>query len=432
MKFIRNISRGGFGVVDEVEDEKGNRWARKTFQPRHDLPVGTNVDKLRKRFLREVKVQSRLPAELFVPVIGSDLTGPSPWYTMPLATSNFKTRIEGDKKGATYCKDALAAILNALEFIHKLGIVHRDLKPENVLEIDGKWLVGDLGLVLVSGGATSTLSSKDSAWGSPLYAAPEQATGFHNVTNAADIYSFGCILHDIFGAAARIPFAQCTAPGPVGPIIWKCTETKAHRRLRDIASLRGALLMVLATPSATAPLPTVVEWAKQVASVATWDDDTCSRFARAVATRDDNRSFAPVFMALDEDTLSAILSKCPETWAAVADGYCDWAQSSGFDWEFCDVVIGRLERIFSLGDMTQKSFAAMAAAELGRSHNRWYVMRRVMDMCGPTMDENVAQRLAIEIVASDAQLNFRRCAEVISRPVSDFHPVLASIINARP
>ncbi|MBX3473070.1 MAG: serine/threonine protein kinase [Planctomycetes bacterium] len=429
MRLIRNISRGGFGVVDEVELADGSRLARKTFQPVTNLPVGTNVDKLRKRFLREVKIQSQLPPELFVPVVGSDLTGDHPWYLMPMATNNLQAQIATDRQNNTVCKDALAAILNSLEYLHRLNIVHRDLKPANVLFVDGRWVVSDLGLVLPPGGETSTLTSMNSAWGTQQYAAPEQATGFHNVTAAADIFSFGCILHDMLGNAGRVPFSQCSCTGPVGQIIWKCTESRPTRRFRDIAALRGALLMVLATENASAPLPTVADLVTKLANVGAWDEEECAKFARAISTRESNLAFYRVFVAVDEDVLTALQVRCADTWVAVAEAYCDWVYSTNtFDFSYCDVVIGRLERIFSLGDMSVKAYAALAAARMAASHNRWYVMRRVLDLCGPQLDEGVAARLAIEVVASDAQDYFRLSASQIGREVSEFHPTLARLL----
>lgn len=45
------------------------------------------------------------------------------------------------------------------------------------------------------------------------------------------------------------------------------------------------------------------------------------------------------------------------------------------------------------------ALAASAAAQLGHSHNRWNVMKRVISMCGRNIDDAVAQRVAIEIRA---------------------------------
>jgi hypothetical protein len=108
--------------------------------------------------------------------------------------------------------------------------------------------------------------------------------------------------------------------------------------------------------------------------------------------------------------------------------YCQWIAETGFDFAFCDVLAQRLMLIFKLGDMEIKSEAALASAELARSHNRWYVMERVLHMCGPSLDDTVAERICIDIKAFAAEYNFRRCADGVSRNYSAFHPIIKAAI----
>lgn len=69
----------------------------------------------------------------------------------------------------------LVMILQAVQYLHKLGITHRDLKPENLLYYhpgnDSKLLLTDFGL------ASSQMSGNDTtmqtACGTPEYIAPE-------------------------------------------------------------------------------------------------------------------------------------------------------------------------------------------------------------------------------------------------------------------
>jgi hypothetical protein len=57
-------------------------------------------------------------------------------------------------------------------------------------------------------------------------------------------------------------------------------------------------------------------------------------------------------------------------------------------------------------------------------------MRRVMRMADATLDENLAERLSIEIRAGDAGRHFVQCAECINRSVSDYHPRIARSVQA--
>ena len=72
----------------------------------------------------------------------------------------------------------------------------------------------------------------------------------------------------------------------------------------------------------------------------------------------------------------------------------------------------------------------MASAELGFSHHRFFVMRRVLSMCGANLDEPVARRVAIEIKAQEKQRNFATCVSVLNRSIAEsYHPRIAEAIQ---
>jgi hypothetical protein len=421
------IARGGFGRVDRVRLDDGTVVARKTFQP----PLGLDpdaVDKFRKRFAREVRTQGALSSPSFLPVLASDLSGSEPWFLMPLADCSLQREVERCRSAGDVPAKALADLLNALEELHNLGLVHRDLKPQNVLLHEGTWKLADFGLVLPLTSNTTQLTSTDSAWGTQQYASPEQAVGFHSVGAQSDIYSFGCVLHDVFGTGPRVPYARHTSPGPIGTIIEKCTEQDPKRRFKSIHAVRGALLTTLAATGTATVGVAAADWAAKVAACAGWSTDEVTEFARAVTRLTSYTDRYAVLSAVDEGVLELLFSKNPESWKVLALELCSWAEGS-FEWSFCDVVIGRLERVFQLGDLEVQACAAVAAAQLGSSHNRWFVMRRLHDLVGPSMPEAAAARLAIEIQALERQMAFRRCAEVVQAdPAVVYHPRVAGVL----
>ena len=432
---LGTIARGGFGRVEKVKHKKtGQIVARKVFDPMPLLVATSNIGKLKQRFKREVKVQSQLSNDYFISVLEQDLDADPPWFTMPLAKRSYEGKIEEDRAAGAVDTEALADILAALEELHSLGFAHRDLKPTNILYDDERWKLSDFGLVLPVGEETTTLTSVHSGWGSKDYCAPEQAADFHNVTFAADIYSFGCILHDLFSEddEYRLPYQQATCAGLMGHIIEKCTEVSPKKRFKSVSDLRGLLFNILAkkSPPGVAPSPKAAEWVMHLDRVAEWDAAMLHDLVRGVRKMDDATDRWNVLTAIDEEKMTTLHALDPDLWEELARLYCAWVTDRGFDYEYCDVLIRRLERVFALGGIAVKAVVALAAADLGRGHNRWLVMRRLMALCGKDLDPKVAERIAIEVVAEEAQYDFLRCARAIGRQRDEYHPAIAEVLAA--
>lgn len=433
MIFIRRINNGGFGEVDEVALSDGSRLARKTYAPSPALLALADESKLRKRFKREALVQSQLDGQFFMPIVNTALEAAAPYYLMPLADRNLDVEILTLRMSGDAPFQALADILNSLEKLHELGYVHRDLKPQNILLHDGVWKLSDFGLVLPPASDTTKLTSVHSAWGTIAYCAPEQSLQFGAVTSAADIYAFGCILHDAVVGTPRIPYQRHSGPGAIGTIIEKCTEVKAQDRFHSIAALRSSLLPLLASGSASASSTVAPSgWAKAVGSISSWDSQQFRDFLQYMAATQKKSDLTAVLLEVGEEELRHLNTVDPDVWTRFADEYCEWVEYVGFDFGICDVVVRRLEALFELGNAEVKAKAALAAAALGRSHNRWFVMGRVLKLCGPALDDLLAQRIAIEITASNAKHNFRRCAVATLKDIDAYHPKIADVLRDQP
>jgi len=428
MQILGNINRGGFGRVEKIKTRDGDIVARKVFDPLPDIVAAADISKLKKRFRREVRVQSSLSGDYFIPVLDSDLESENPSFIMPLAEKNFWEEIQDSRSKNKIPLESLADILNALEELHSLGYVHRDLKPQNILFQAGRWKLSDFGLVLPVTGATTKLTSLDSAWGTAGYCAPEQAEDFRNSTPSVDIYAFGCILHDLYGSSRRVPYQQYSIQSPVGMIIEKCTEFSPKKRFKSIVSLRGALLKILSEPQNLAPSPNAKEWAENLQDLTDWNIQKLESFARFIKSIQDQSDLWVICEALNEYVFNAMHKLESELWQVVALVYCDWAHGS-FDFNYCDVIISRLEVIFHLGNLDSKSAAAIAGAELGYSHNRWFVMGRVVRMCGSDLEDLVAQRIAIEIRVEEVHKQFIYCASESKHSVSDYHPQIVEVLT---
>ncbi|PQA90387.1 protein kinase family protein, partial [Chryseobacterium piscicola] len=75
-RVIKEINRGGFGIIEKVSCDDGNVYARKTFSPIPNPKITKKIiDKSRNRFIREVKIQSRLQEEYIIPIVHFDISG---------------------------------------------------------------------------------------------------------------------------------------------------------------------------------------------------------------------------------------------------------------------------------------------------------------------------------------------------------------------
>lgn len=427
---IRTINRGGFGIIEMVLCDDQKLYARKTFSPSPNFNFTQDLlDKFKLRFAREVRVQKSLPQDSFMPIHYEELECDNPWFLMPVAEKVYTEEITQSKKEGRIPK-GLADILNAMEIMHAAGFVHRDLKPHNILLHDGKWKLSDFGLIsqtkeIVSQSITSTGDNLRTE----MYCSPEQLTNFKRVTHKADIYSFGAILHDIFSDDGRIPYSELSAKGEIGLIIQKCTKKNPDHRFSNITILRDRLLSIISDVNHIALTPDEEGIATFMKSIESWKIEELEKFLYNLKRIDYKKS--NIFIEFREE----VLSKFFEIDSSISDElylmYCEWLNSRSFNFDYCDVIINRLEFIYlNSNDIEVKSSVALAAAHLGAYHNRWYVMHRVIKMCNPNIPEPLAFRISLEMDMNPNLINeFIICATVKGTPSAVYHPLIAQAIS---
>ncbi len=154
--------------------------------------------------------------------------------------------------------DGLAA---AMGYAHRQGVTHRDLKPENVLVTpDGRPIVTDFGIALISGARRLTWRWLTSQLGTPDYMAPEQVQGERGDART-DVYALGVILFEML--VGRVPWEgdnplaimnQAVTrpapslreldpgiPPPLEAIVRKCLRKDPAERYPDAAALAADL-----------------------------------------------------------------------------------------------------------------------------------------------------------------------------------------------
>jgi eukaryotic-like serine/threonine-protein kinase len=169
------------------------------------------------RFEREVQAAARLEHPNTIGIFDYGHTaGGTFYYVMEyltgLSLSDLVAQHGALPPGRTIylLRQACAGLAEA----HDLGLVHRDLKPANVFvatrggEFDVVKVL-DFGLVKVQDASAPALTSDNSVSGTPLYMAPEQATGARDLDARVDVYALGSVAY--FALTGRPPFEGETA-----------------------------------------------------------------------------------------------------------------------------------------------------------------------------------------------------------------------------
>lgn len=96
-------------------------------------------------------------------------------------------------------------VAEALDHAHQMGIVHRDIKPSNLLlDAQGKLWITDFGLARIESDATLTMTGD--LIGTLRYMSPEQAEGNSPILDhRTDIYSLGVTLYELLTLCPAFP-----------------------------------------------------------------------------------------------------------------------------------------------------------------------------------------------------------------------------------
>jgi serine/threonine protein kinase/Tfp pilus assembly protein PilF len=228
-QILEEIGRGGMGVIYRARQ----RHSRRIVALKRILSYQAESQETLVRFRREAEAAASLDHPNILPIFEvSDSDDGLPFFSMKFATGGSLLDAARSLRADPHRIVALMAkVTRAVQCAHVHGILHRDLKPGNIL-LDGRGepLVSDFGLAKwldTSSDLTRTLM----IFGTPGYIAPEQAHGAaKNLTPAADIYSIGAVLFDLF--TGRTPFL-----GEHALAVIKQAVDKPAPKLRTLAPL---------------------------------------------------------------------------------------------------------------------------------------------------------------------------------------------------
>ncbi len=193
-RIVREIGRGGMGVVCEAYQGSLNRHVALKF-----LPERGNLA----RFRREARAAGRLHHTNIVPVFGVGEHGGRHFYVMQYIVGRGLDVVSRERvaAGAAASPREVARIgvqaAEALAHAHDLGVIHRDVKPSNLLLDDqGTVWVTDFGLAKVAD--EEELTGTGDLLGTVRHMPPEAFEGRYDVRG--DVYALGMTLYELIAS----------------------------------------------------------------------------------------------------------------------------------------------------------------------------------------------------------------------------------------
>lgn len=232
-RIIREIGRGGMGVVYEAVQESLNRRVAVKVLAADFTASATD----RQRFQREAEAAGRLYHTNIVPVFGVGQHGQLHYYVMQYidgvgldavlsqlpsllggrGTAKLEAGAGGSRTSAGPAAEAASLlardywqsvarvgmqVAEALSHSHSHGVVHRDIKPSNLLlDNKGRVWVTDFGLAKHE--AAEALTTSGGLVGTLRYMAPEQFDG--EADARSDVHSLGLTLYEFLVLAPAFP-----------------------------------------------------------------------------------------------------------------------------------------------------------------------------------------------------------------------------------
>jgi len=197
-----------------------------------------NNSEVLERFIREGRVIAGFRHPNIVIVYASEWKGTAYIVMEYVGGGTLANRITGTPLSAREAILIGERMADALAYAHAADVIHRDFKPGNILmREDGTPVLSDFGIA--KSFDTSVKTEFGRVLGSLRYMAPEQGLDSSNLTNRADVYSFGLVLYEMLkGMLPRHPVRNPRdaeeivreVDGPLGDLISRCLNIEPGAR----------------------------------------------------------------------------------------------------------------------------------------------------------------------------------------------------------
>ena len=255
-EIIRELGRGGMGIVYKATDNKLKRTVALKFLP----PEWTYDPQAKERFVHEAQAAAALDHSNICTVHEIDEADGRMFISMAfVAGESLKARIQRALPSLDEALSIGLQVAEGLKEAHQKGIVHRDIKSANIMVTEnGQAKIMDFGLARVKGG--TVLTKEGMTLGTVAYMSPEQARG-EGVDHRTDIWSFGVVLYEMF--CGQLPFKgehdqavvysilkeppkpisdlRPEIPMSIAQVVGKALEKNADKRYQTVGELSGDL-----------------------------------------------------------------------------------------------------------------------------------------------------------------------------------------------
>lgn len=230
---IGRIGYGGMAQVYKASDlDTGEDFALKICTRKSDAA----------RFDREVRAMSEIRSANVMSIVASGDHNGLPFLVMPLAQQTLDD-VQFSTRESREIMDILHTFLEICEgvnAIHKNGWLHRDIKPSNILQVDGVWVISDLGLSknpFFEGDLK--LTKTGIAPGTRQFMAPEQCAGNNKaIDQTTDVFQLGLVLLQMLtGAPPTQVFDLSEFPSQESAILKKCLKKDQASRYSNVGAL---------------------------------------------------------------------------------------------------------------------------------------------------------------------------------------------------
>ncbi|MBV8878753.1 MAG: serine/threonine protein kinase [Planctomycetaceae bacterium] len=205
---VRELGRGGMGVVYEAEDSELDRRValKMLLGSLHGDAQEAALEE--ERFIREARLSANLPKHpQIIGVYEAGMLEGRRFIAMEFIEG--RQFSEWRRQGSITLRQQITVLRDtamAVDHAHRHGIIHRDLKPANIL-VDRKNHphVADFGLAKrTNQNATLSITASGMVMGTPAYMSPEQANGDKDIDQRSDLWALGVMLYEIL--TGKVPF----------------------------------------------------------------------------------------------------------------------------------------------------------------------------------------------------------------------------------